>query len=155
MLFQTVLVPTTILASHSSTVIGNNFASTGRDNNDERHPAQRRLMANLYIAGSNLLNSSWSTETTQSLQKEQQAQRTTLFQWYEQRKSAAAAAPPVPIAAATTTPRIRIQSHPTQSELVQRFVSVFSPLSTATRFAACEPEEPKKAPEPTWGRWFN
>lgn len=69
--------------------------------------------------------------------------------------AAAAAPPPVPIAAATTTPRIRIQSHPTQSELVQRFVSVFSPLSTATRFAACEPEEPKKAPEPTWGRWFN
>ena len=132
---------------------------THQEDRFERHAAQRQFMANLYNAGSGLLNSLQTTETTQSVNKESQAQHTILFKWNEQRQSVPVAAR-APALAATTAPRIQIRSHPTQSDLVQRFAAVFTPfMSTST--AACQadffqPAEVKKAPEPTktWGQWF-
>ncbi|CAJ1946756.1 unnamed protein product [Cylindrotheca closterium] len=155
MLFQTVLIPATLIAVNSDQILARNFANN-YDNTPatrfERHASQRQFLSNCYNAGTSLLNSMQTTETTQHVQQEHQAQFTSMFQWFEQRESVAA---PVPVAVSTIAPATNLRSHPTQSDLVQRFASIFSPLSMATSVAACEPVKPMKAPESTWGRWFN
>ena len=155
MLFQSVLIPTTLIAINSDQILARNFANSYDSTPAtrlERHASQRQFMSNCYNAGTSLLNSMQTTQTTQHVQKEQQAQQTNLFQWFEQRQSIPVAAP-VPVAAPTTN----LRSHPTQSDLVQRLASIFTPFSMATSVAACEPVKPMEAPEPTstWGRWFN
>ncbi|KAL3936245.1 MAG: hypothetical protein SGBAC_008403 [Bacillariaceae sp.] len=155
MLFQTVLVPTTLIALNADKILASQFSNTP-ETRFQRHASQTQFMSHCYNTGTSLLNSMQTTQSTQPVQKEQQHQAQhipSLFQCFEQRQRVPVAAP-VHVANATIAPARKLRSHPTQSNLVQRFASIFSPFMD-TNIAACEPQK-TKAPEPTsWGRWTN
>ncbi|CAJ1946754.1 unnamed protein product [Cylindrotheca closterium] len=134
--YSTVVVPTIIIAANEQCLLQDSSKhSQGRQN--------RGLPQNFgptKVSASNSFLSSWQKiDYMQPMKQEDQESEGIMM-----------------TAQRSRDPTITIRSHPTQSDLVQRFASIFTPLSMSTSVVACDAEEQQSFEATPWGRWgFN